>query len=81
MFIINVLDGCPFCEDSLNTLKKYNLTYKKIVVPYNEKNEYKNVLGTDTFPFLIFETKTKKYIIGGNDNFQNLIKRSLKRIQ
>lgn len=81
MFIIYVLDGCPFCEESLNILKEYDLPYKRIVVPYNEKNKYKNVLGTDTFPFIIFETKSKKYIIGGNDNFQDLIKRSLKRIQ
>lgn len=81
MFIIYVLDGCPYCNESMYILNKYELPYKRIIVTNNEKNKYKKELSINTFPYIIFETNTKKYIIGGNDNFQDLINRSLKRIQ
>ena len=73
MIVINVLEGCPYCNNSLNVLDNFNIKYKKTVVEQNEKNKFKKKYNMDTFPQVLLELNNKHLVLGGNQDLMNSI--------
>lgn len=76
-------EGCKYSIETSNTLtklkKKYNIDIISVVNDENIKNnlkeELKEIIGDhNTFPIILYETsKQKLYLIGGNQDLQNII--------
>jgi len=71
MIVLYVLDGCPYCNNSLKLLKEYKIKHKAIVVKQSEKEYYKKQNKMNTFP-QIFAMIDKDNIIkiGGNSDLE-----------
>lgn len=67
MIIINVLEGCPYCNNSLRLLDNLGVKYKKVIVNQNEKNKYKKKYNMSSFPQVLLELNNKHLVLGGND--------------
>lgn len=68
MIEIYVLEGCPYCENTLKLLNNSHKRYKKIIVPYNKKDYYKQRHGMETFPQILIRTKDVYITLGGNSD-------------
>ena len=70
MIILYVLEGCPYCNNSISILEKYKLKYKVITVENNteSKNYYKKLHGMQTFPQIFIQSDKNIIKIGGNDD-------------
>jgi glutaredoxin len=77
MFVLYVLDGCPYCEKALEILKQHKLKYEKVVVPQEEEKKklYKKKCEMTTFPMIFVETNEKnQYIkVGGSNDLETYI--------
>jgi glutaredoxin len=76
MIVLYVLQTCPYCNNSLELLKKNNIKHKAIIVPNNEedKNFYKKQNGMNTFPQIFMQIDKDKYMkIGGNSDLENIL--------
>ena len=75
MFLLYVLDGCPYCEKAMEILRKNKLKYEKVVVPHDEekKKEYKKKCEMTTFPMIFVETNEKNHYlkVGGSSDLEN----------
>ena len=77
MFILYVLEGCPYCNNSLALMKKYNIKHKAIIVQPEEKEKYKKLSKMNTFPQIFVKINKDKIIkIGGNSDLEECIKLS-----
>ena len=73
MIILYVLDGCPYCNNSLRVLKEKNLTHKSIVVKNSEKDFYKKQNDMNTFPQIFMKIDKDNFMkIGGNDDLMEI---------
>jgi len=71
MIVLYVLDGCPYCNNSLKMLKDRKIKHKSIVVKnsFEEKEYYKKQNGMDTFPQIFMQVDKDNYMkIGGNSD-------------
>tara|TARA_B100001287_G_C22612030_1_gene495638 strand:+ start:430 stop:756 length:327 start_codon:yes stop_codon:yes gene_type:complete len=68
-----VIEGCPYCSATINTLQKFKIKFNKIVVPFNKKDEYKEKHQHNTFPHVFMHINKKKIFIGGYQDLSNLI--------
>lgn len=70
MIIIYVLEGCPYCNNSLKLLKDNKIKHKVIVVDPKDKEKYKKINKMNTFPQIFISAGKDTYLkIGGNDDF------------
>lgn len=70
MIIIYVLEGCPYCNNSLKLLKDNKIKHKVIVVDPKDKEKYKKINKMNTFPQIFIAAGKDTYLkIGGNDDF------------
>jgi glutaredoxin len=73
MIVLYVLEGCPYCINSINMLNEYNIKYKAIIVQPSEKDYYKKLNKMNTFPQIFMKANKDKFIkIGGNNDLVNL---------
>jgi glutaredoxin len=74
MIVLYVLEGCPYCNNSLRLLKEYKIKHKSIVVQQNQKEYYKKQNKMNTFP-QIFSIIDKDTIvkIGGNSDLEEAL--------
>ena len=68
MIEVYVLEGCPYCNNTLSLLDNSGKKYKKIVVPYNKKDYYKKRHGMDTFPQVLVKKNNMYLTLGGNSD-------------
>jgi len=74
MIILYVLEGCPYCKNSLEVLKQYKIKHKSILVNYEDKEFYKKQNKMNTFPQIFMQMNENTFMkIGGNDNLIELI--------
>lgn len=76
MIILYVLASCPYCNNSLQLLKEYNIKHKTIVVEntYESKEYYKKQNGMKTFPQIFMQINKDNFLkIGGNDNLIEIL--------
>lgn len=69
-----VLDGCPYCDNLIKLLDSNNIKTKYIVIPWNEKDKYKNS-SIDTFPqvYMVKDIDDTGVLIGGYSDVKNII--------
>lgn len=81
MIILYVLDGCPYCNNSLRVLKENKIKHKAIVVAPKDKEKYKKINKMNTFPQIFINADKDTYLkIGGNDDLEETI-RIVKEVQ
>ena len=71
MFVLYVLETCPYCNNSLKILKENKIKHKSIVVKNTEeeKNFYKKQNGMSTFPQIFLQVSKDNFLkIGGNSD-------------
>ena len=74
MIILYVLEGCPYCNNSLAILKQYKIKHKAIIVNYEEKEFYKKQNKMNTFPQIFMQMNENIFMkIGGNSDLIELI--------
>ncbi len=74
MIVLYVLEGCPYCLNSLRLLKQYKIKHKAILVPYEKKDYYKKQNKMDTFPQIFMKINKDQFAtIGGNSNLEELL--------
>jgi glutaredoxin len=79
---IYYLEECPYSlmtKESANKLQKQKIYEIELIkVGQNEKHKYKHIQQNHnhyTFPIVLYVSKTsKEYLIGGNSEFQNILK-------
>ena len=70
MFKIYVKPGCPYCQETINTVTIRNISHKIISLKTEKRREeIKNKHNYSTFPQVFF----KSAFIGGNSEFQAII--------
>ena len=69
-----VLIGCPHSEATKNTLENSKIHHDIIMVNYDEKDNYKQQNNMNTFPQVFLNCSSEKIKIGGNSEFQELLK-------
>lgn len=76
MFLLYVLEGCPYCKRAIELLKSHKAEYKTILVPHDDemKTEYKKNTGMKTFPMVFVSTgcleKNHFIKIGGSTDLE-----------
>ena len=74
MIVLYVLNGCPYCNNSLKVLKENKIKHKAIVVAPQDKEKYKKINKMNTFPQIFIEADKDTYLkIGGNDDLVETI--------
>jgi len=73
MIKIYYLKNCPHSLAALETLEKNNIKYEKIESS-NNKEEQKKRSNYSTFPQIYWKIYQNEKLIGGNDNFTNIIR-------
>ena len=76
MFVLYVLEGCPFCEKAMEMLKMEKAKFEKIVVSQEKKEEYKKNTGMSTFPMIFVGTGAKDghYLkVGGSSDLEEYL--------
>lgn len=71
MFILYVLEDCPFCNNALQVLKENKIKHKAIIIENTaeQKAFYKKQSKMDTFPQIFLKTSNNELLkIGGNDD-------------
>lgn len=68
MIEVYVLEGCPYCNNTLSLLNNSGKKYKKIIVNDNKKDYYKKRHNMTTFPQVLINTKNMYVTLGGNDD-------------
>jgi glutaredoxin len=77
MIVLYVLEGCPYCNNSLKLLKEYKIKHKAIVVQQDEKEYYKKRNKMNTFPQIFMMIDKDNFIkIGGNSDLVETIELS-----
>jgi glutaredoxin len=75
MFVLYVLESCPYCNNSLQVLKENKIKHKSIIVKNTEeeKNFYKKQNGMNTFPQIFLQVDKDNFIkIGGNSDLMEV---------
>lgn len=76
MFLLYVLEGCPYCKRAIDLLKSHKAEYKTILVPHEDKikTQYKKDTGMKTFPMVFVSTgcpeKNHFIKIGGSTDLE-----------
>jgi glutaredoxin len=68
MFVLYVLETCPYCNNALQLLRENKIKHKSIIVKNTEeeKNFYKKQNGMNTFPQIFVQVDKDNFIkIGG----------------
>tara|TARA_Y200000002_G_C22070046_1_gene410150 strand:- start:39 stop:335 length:297 start_codon:yes stop_codon:yes gene_type:complete len=73
MITINVLEGCPYCNNSLEVLNKLGVKYKKVVVRPDQKDMFKKKYNQNSFPQILLKLNNKQILLGGNDDFMKTV--------
>jgi len=76
MFILYVLEECPYCNNSLKELKNRKIKHKSIVVKNTDedKNFYKKQNGMNTFPQIFVQVDKDNFLkIGGNNDLMEVL--------
>ena len=74
MIVLYVLDGCPYCNNSLKLLKEYKIKHKSIVVEQSQKEYYKKQSKMNTFPQIFMMIDKDNIVkIGGNSDLEEII--------
>ncbi len=74
MIVLYVLEGCPYCNNSLQLLKQYKIKHKAIVVPHDKKEFYKKQNKMSTFPQIFMMIDKNNFMkIGGNSDLVEAI--------
>jgi glutaredoxin 3 len=76
MFILYVLESCPYCKRALDILKEKKLKHKAIIVEntYEMKEYYKKQNGMSTFPQIFMQVDKDSFMkVGGSDNLMEMI--------
>lgn len=82
MFVIDkmlhlfVIEGCPFCQNSLRLVKKHKFKADITVVQPQQKNQYKQRHSKNTFPHVFYKAEKNSKnmrLIGGNSEFESLL--------
>jgi glutaredoxin len=76
MFILYVLERCPYCISALKILDDNKIKHKKIIVKNTEeeKNFYKKQNNMSTFPQIFVQIDKNNFIkIGGYSNLEEII--------
>ena len=80
MFVLYVLDGCPYCERAIEILRREKCKYEKIVVSRNENEKmiYKRNFGMETFPMIFVSSSDNQHYIrvGGSSDLETYIEKS-----
>jgi glutaredoxin len=75
MFILYVLESCPYCNNSLQVLKENKIKHKSIIVKNTEEEKkfYKKQNGMNTFPQIFLQVDKDNFIkIGGNSDLMEV---------
>lgn len=58
MFLLYVLEGCPYCKRAIELLKSHHAQYQTILVSHDDKikSQYKKDTGMKTFPMVFIST-------------------------
>lgn len=79
MFILYLKPGCPYCKESMELVKKYNLKYKFITENYEDKREIlKKKHNMNTFPQIFYLYNNTRYKIGGNAELKKKLNHCIK---
>lgn len=76
MFLLFVLEGCPYCKRAIDLLKSHQAKYQTILVPQDQeiKDQYKKDTGMKTFPMVFISTgceEKQHYMkIGGSTDLE-----------
>lgn len=74
MIYLYTIVGCPYCEASIELVKKMNLPYKEIIVLDKERNKYKKKHEMQTFPQIFFKNSKGNMIkLGGCEDLRSII--------
>lgn len=76
MLILYVLETCPYCKNSIQTLQSKKIKFKTIIVnnTEDEKNYYKKQNKMNTFPQIFMQIEKDNYMkLGGNDDLIEII--------
>jgi glutaredoxin len=77
MIVLYVLEGCPYCINSLRLLKEYKIKHKSIVVHPSEKEFYKKQNKMNTFPQIFIMIDKDNFMkVGGNSDLEEVIRLS-----
>jgi glutaredoxin len=62
MFLLFVLEGCPYCKRAIELLKLHKAKYQIVVVPQDQKikDQYKKDTGMKTFPMVFVSMDCKE---------------------
>lgn len=66
MIEVYVLEGCPYCNNTLSLLNASGKKYKKTVVAQNKKAYYNNRHNMTTYPQILVKMKGNYITLGGN---------------
>lgn len=55
VLVLYSLEGCPFCIEAKNVLKKLKVKHETVDVTHNNKEDVKKALGKTTFPQLVLK--------------------------
>ena len=70
-YIIFTTDDCPYCDDTIDLLKKHKLNYRMVRFHHDQRyllNDIKRSFDWPTVPIVIVRDKDKIDFIGGFDN-------------
>jgi glutaredoxin len=74
MFVLYVLESCPYCINSLKILRERGLKHQAIIVKQEEKEYYKKQNKMKSFPQIFMEIDKDSYMkIGGNSDLEEII--------
>lgn len=74
MFVLYVLEYCPYCRNSLKIMADRGLKHQAIIVTDDKKEFYKKQNKMTTFPQIFMKFDTDAYIkVGGNSDLEEII--------
>jgi len=77
MFILYVLEHCPYCNNALYVLKENKIKHKAIVVENTNEAKafYKKQNKMDTFPQIFLKNSNNELVkIGGSDDLNEALR-------
>jgi len=76
MFVLYVLEGCPYCERAKELLRSESCKYETVVIPNDMKikSQYKKRYGMNSFPMIFVERERNHYLkLGGYNDLEEYI--------
>ena len=76
-YIVFTRDDCPYCDDTINLLKKHSLNYRMVRFRHEERyllDDVKRSFDWPTVPIIMAKNENKIDFIGGYTDFVEYLK-------